>query len=121
MKYELYWRLFAKTKSIDKAGKILERFLRETKVELNVISKEVYWKDSSLIQIEGTTDLDSFTPGSLIHEVLLCIKKVSAEWSLSIHEGQYDGYLDLSGITDKSMRISGLTWVSFTMQEVHLE
>ncbi|MEL6191365.1 MAG: hypothetical protein AAFR66_04915 [Bacteroidota bacterium] len=114
---ELHWRVFLQTKNPKTAGKLTKNIF-ELLGSCELTSSQLYWKDSSLFEITFKQSLKEKEPSKLMIEIFETASLISNSWLIDLPSSFKSEEFDLSGIVSEGIKITGLTWVSFMLNEL---
>jgi hypothetical protein len=113
---EIFWRLILNTKDAKKADQIKNKFLTSIDSPCKTITFEVYWKDPTKYLLEVSEHFVQVDPTTIMDTVAKKICRISNIWNLNII---YAGDLlsDLSGTCSESIKVVGVDWITFTLEQ----
>ena len=111
---EIYWRFILSTSDKKKAEKIKTSILR-VMGSGEIKCFEPYWKDESSYVLEFLKKIDCSKPDDCILKCLSLSSKLSSSWFIDLPPFEHENTLDFSGVCDKNIKITGLSWMSFML------
>ncbi len=112
---EVYWRIFINSKNKRKAEEISNNVINILG-NCKEVSLEIYWKDKSMYCLELKQSLLIENPQQILLVILSKIVKFSNTWILEIPDDFENNDFDFSGVSDDSIKINNLNWISFSLE-----
>lgn len=113
---EIYWRIILETSSREKAEEILDRILQGIG-KANIVSLQPYWKNTEQCEIELVQPLEFNDLGELVLLVFQKINFFAPNWFIEIPQTFTVEDIELAGVLEKGISLSGISWMSFMIQD----
>lgn len=113
---EIVWHAFFKTKTSEKAQKLIKKFEDVCSTQVTLCKCERYWKDSSLFDVTFTTPLNNSNVSEAVFQTLVTAHSLAYEWGVSGPYTNQENNWMFSGITTKT-KVTGIEWIEFSINE----
>ena len=99
--------------NINKAKKIQKPLLQVLDVAHHDLALNSYWKNKELHQLSFSTKLVEQTEVEALGKLLVFSSKISSDWKVTPPDTLSP--LRIEGVSDNSMKITGVSWVSYSV------
>ena len=113
---ELYWKMILNTNDKRKA-EILTATILKVLGNGKCVLFQQYWKDRNCFEVEFTEKINSNINSVQIFEVIRNIQRLSNSWQIDTIVRANDEY-EFSGVASAGLKVTGVIWCSFIVQEV---
>lgn len=117
--FEIYWRLILETNDKKKAYNLKDTFINKIGKSHEINSLEQYWKNEEQFVLELRQFLDPDVNKKEVFSVILNFASIMSEhWQIEIESDSFKTDIPIfSGIVNEKIKIKGISWMSFTLQE----
>ena len=121
MRNQLYWQLFLRVASEEKANRLLTRIAESTSLAIPKAHPERYWKDPSLFRVQLVWPLTAATTAEAVLETLQVCSHLADRWTIGPPQFYESGAWEFSGSADSAtIKIPGLAYADFQAGNIRI-
>lgn len=114
---EIYWTVYFSVRSGQKAQRLADEFANKMNGVAKIVACSQYWKDESKYCVEITEILRSRDSCDLVIEIFESIQIVASTWQIDLPLDISSA--NMSGVVAEGIKITGMSWASFMVQDVN--